>query len=123
MLTNADVVVIGAGAFGASTAYHLARRGQRVVLLDAHEPVTQTSPRAAGLTQQIRSDTFMPPEQANEHPDLPQARLTPTNRIIAALEEWVEVTAANELMIFTTAYGIEQRIRSLELLAQTWHAV
>ncbi|MFZ4661545.1 MAG: FAD-dependent oxidoreductase [Caldilineaceae bacterium] len=59
MITNADVVVIGAGAFGASTAYHLARRGQRVVLLDAHEPVTQTSPRAAGLTQQIRSDAFM----------------------------------------------------------------
>jgi len=59
MITNADVVVIGAGAFGASTAYHLARRGQRVVLLDAHEPVTQTSPRAAGLTQQIRSDEFM----------------------------------------------------------------
>lgn len=59
MITHADVVVIGAGAFGASTAYHLARRGKRVVLLDAHEPVTQTSPRAAGLTQQIRSDTFM----------------------------------------------------------------
>ena len=59
MISNADVVVIGAGAFGASTAYHLARRGRRVVLLDAHEPVTQTSPRAAGLTQQIRSDTFM----------------------------------------------------------------
>ena len=59
MITNADVVIIGAGAFGASTAYHLAQRGQRVVLLDAHEPVTQTSPRAAGLTQQIRSDDFM----------------------------------------------------------------
>lgn len=59
MITNADVVVIGAGAFGASVAYHLARRGQRVVLVDAHEPVTQTSPRAAGLTQQIRSDPFM----------------------------------------------------------------
>ncbi|MEZ4736211.1 MAG: FAD-binding oxidoreductase [Caldilineaceae bacterium] len=59
MISNADVVVIGAGSFGASTAYHLARRGKQVVLLDAHEPVTQTSPRAAGLTQQIRSDTFM----------------------------------------------------------------
>jgi glycine/D-amino acid oxidase-like deaminating enzyme len=59
MLTQADAVVIGAGAFGACLTYHLARRGQRVVLLDAHEPVTQTSPRAAGLTQQIRSDPFM----------------------------------------------------------------
>ena len=59
MIAHTDVVVIGAGAFGASTAYHLARRGKQVVLLDAHEPVTQTSPRAAGLTQQIRSDAFM----------------------------------------------------------------
>ncbi|MFN8489484.1 MAG: FAD-dependent oxidoreductase [Caldilineaceae bacterium] len=59
MIPNADAVVIGAGAFGASVAYHLARRGKRVVLLDAHEVVTQTSPRAAGLTQQIRSDPLM----------------------------------------------------------------
>ncbi len=59
MITKADAVVIGAGAFGASVAYHLARRGKQVVLLDAHEAVTQTSPRAAGLTQQIRSDPLM----------------------------------------------------------------
>jgi glycine/D-amino acid oxidase-like deaminating enzyme len=59
MITNADAVVIGAGAFGASVAYHLARRGKRVALLDAHEVVMQTSPRAAGLTQQIRTDPQM----------------------------------------------------------------
>lgn len=33
-----DVVVIGAGVFGAWTAVHLARREQRVVLLDAYGP-------------------------------------------------------------------------------------
>lgn len=59
MISQADAIVIGAGAFGACVTYHLARRGQQVVLLDAHEPVTQTSPRAAGLTQQIRTDPFM----------------------------------------------------------------
>lgn len=59
MIKSADVVVIGAGAFGASVAYYLARRGQQVALLDAHALVTQTSPRAAGLTQQIRSDPLM----------------------------------------------------------------
>src|SRR5208282_3700470 len=32
---TADVAVIGAGAFGGWTAWHLARRGARVVLLDA----------------------------------------------------------------------------------------
>jgi glycine/D-amino acid oxidase-like deaminating enzyme len=59
VVTSADAVVIGAGAFGASVAYHLARWGKQVVLLDAHEVVAQTSPRAAGLTQQIRSDPLM----------------------------------------------------------------
>ena len=33
-----DVVVVGAGVFGAWTAWHLARRGQRVLLLDAYGP-------------------------------------------------------------------------------------
>jgi 4-methylaminobutanoate oxidase (formaldehyde-forming) len=48
----AGVVVIGSGAFGASTAYHLARRGADVVLVDQHALGSQTSPRAAGLTSQ-----------------------------------------------------------------------
>jgi monomeric sarcosine oxidase len=33
-----DVVVIGAGVFGAWTAYHLQRTGRRVLLVDAHGP-------------------------------------------------------------------------------------
>jgi len=33
-----DVVVVGAGVFGAWTAYELARRGQRVLLVDAYGP-------------------------------------------------------------------------------------
>jgi monomeric sarcosine oxidase len=33
-----DVAVIGAGVFGAWTAWHLAKRGQRVILLDAYGP-------------------------------------------------------------------------------------
>jgi monomeric sarcosine oxidase len=33
-----DVVVIGAGVFGAWTAYHLQRAGRRVLLIDAHGP-------------------------------------------------------------------------------------
>jgi 4-methylaminobutanoate oxidase (formaldehyde-forming) len=47
---TADAVVIGSGAFGASTAYHLARRGLAVTLVDQHALASQTSPRAAGLT-------------------------------------------------------------------------
>lgn len=82
------------------------------------------------MTFAIRSGRFiplLPPERAAAHPDLPTARQMPTNRIIgtpadvvAELEELVEVTAANELMIFTAAYGLEQRVRSLQLLAEAW---
>src|SRR5437667_452300 len=49
-MQTAAAVVIGSGAFGASTAYHLARRGADVVLVDQHALGSQTSPRAAGLT-------------------------------------------------------------------------
>jgi glycine/D-amino acid oxidase-like deaminating enzyme len=49
-MSSLTVVVIGAGALGASTAYHLARRGAAVTLVDQFAPGSQTSPRAAGLT-------------------------------------------------------------------------
>jgi glycine/D-amino acid oxidase-like deaminating enzyme len=49
------VVVIGSGAFGASVAYHLARRGARVAVLERAALASQTSPRAAGLSSQVRA--------------------------------------------------------------------
>src|SRR5881396_3040313 len=55
MIASADAVVVGSGAFGASAAYHLARRGARVALLERGLLASQTSPRAAGLTSQIRA--------------------------------------------------------------------
>lgn len=45
---NADVVVIGAGYAGMSTALHLAERGTRVVVLEAHEPGWGGSGRNGG---------------------------------------------------------------------------
>src|SRR6266436_4246589 len=38
MATRYDVAVIGAGVFGAWTAWHLGRRGRRVLLADAYGP-------------------------------------------------------------------------------------
>jgi glycine/D-amino acid oxidase-like deaminating enzyme len=52
---SADAVVVGSGAFGASVAYHLARRGLAVTLLERSRLASQTSPRAAGLTSQVRA--------------------------------------------------------------------
>ena len=67
------------------------------------------------------------PQAAAVHPDLDAARRFPTNRIVGApatvvaeLEELVAATEANEIMIFTFTYSLEERIRSLELLAQAW---
>jgi len=55
-VTEADVVVIGAGAFGFSSAYQLTRLGAgRVVLIDQFEPGTQVSPKAAGLFKSIQA--------------------------------------------------------------------
>jgi glycine/D-amino acid oxidase-like deaminating enzyme len=57
MISQADVIVIGAGALGLSTALHLAVEGAgNVVLLDRFAPGSQTSPRAAGLFKLIQPD-------------------------------------------------------------------
>lgn len=57
MKNTAEAVVIGAGSFGSSLAYHLAKQGlEDVVLVDRFGIGEQTSPRAAGLTQQIRRE-------------------------------------------------------------------
>ncbi len=54
--SQADAVVIGAGAFGFSVAYQLVKLGAgAVVLLDQYEPGTQVSPKAAGLFKMIQS--------------------------------------------------------------------
>lgn len=56
-VTQADAVVIGAGAFGLSVAFQLATLGAgNVVVLDRFAPGTQTSPRAAGLYKLVQAD-------------------------------------------------------------------
>ena len=45
-----DVIVIGAGAIGCNTAWHLRRRGLRVLVLEAQEsPASQSTSGAAGF--------------------------------------------------------------------------
>lgn len=59
MTDNADVVIIGAGGYGASVAYHFAARGVSTILIDRHAPASQTSARAAGLAVQIYADDHL----------------------------------------------------------------
>jgi glycine/D-amino acid oxidase-like deaminating enzyme len=54
-----DVAVIGSGALGASAAFHLAQRGRSVILIDKAGIGSQTSPRAAGLSGQLRRSEIM----------------------------------------------------------------
>lgn len=54
MIRTADVIVIGAGAFGAWTALSLVERGARVVLVDAHG-VGNTVASSGGETRNIRA--------------------------------------------------------------------
>ena len=54
-----DVAVVGGGITGCATAYHLARAGARVVLLDRSEIGTEASGRNAGsLHGQIQSVSY-----------------------------------------------------------------
>src|SRR5260370_6243449 len=48
-----DIVVVGAGVFGAWTAWHLTKRGQRVVLVDAYGPAHSRA-SSGGETRIIR---------------------------------------------------------------------
>src|SRR5207302_4465916 len=48
-----DVAVIGAGVFGAWTAWHLAKRGQRVVLIEAYSPAHSRA-SSGGETRIVR---------------------------------------------------------------------
>ena len=51
MSESADVVVIGAGIHGASTAFHLARRGARVIVLEAHTAGSAATGRSNGFVR------------------------------------------------------------------------
>lgn len=61
MTQEFDSVVVGAGALGSSTAYHLAREGQSVALLDRGGVALETSPRAAGMGMQLQADDLISP--------------------------------------------------------------
>jgi len=55
---DADVVVIGAGALGLSTALHCALAGRSVAVFDRHAAGSQASGRAAGLFKSVQADVL-----------------------------------------------------------------
>ena len=68
--------------------------------------------------------TLVSPEQAAVHPDMEVARAMPSNRIVGdaatvaeRLDELVTMTHADEVMVSTMTYGLAERVRTLELVA------
>ncbi len=52
---SASVVVVGGGIVGCSTAYHLAKRGVEVLLIERHKLTSGSTWHAAGLVGQLRT--------------------------------------------------------------------
>ena len=61
-----DVIVIGAGMVGTSTAWHLQKNGSKVLLLDKKLPGSETSYGNAGLIQREAIHTHPFPRQISE---------------------------------------------------------
>jgi glycine/D-amino acid oxidase-like deaminating enzyme len=55
-VADADVVVVGAGALGLSTALHCAMAGRSVAVVERHTAGSQASGRAAGLFKSVQAD-------------------------------------------------------------------
>jgi sarcosine dehydrogenase len=61
MIQKAEIIIVGGGIWGLSTAYHLARLGQKDVCILERNPqvAAETTPQAAGLVGQVRSTRTM----------------------------------------------------------------
>lgn len=101
-----------------------------VLLADTDEEAMYLAGPGQLLIYGIRTGRFVPllsPEDAAAHPFLPAARALRSNRIAGAapdvidmLDRLARATQADEIMVTCTAHSIDERMRSLTLLAQGW---
>jgi hypothetical protein len=69
----------------------------------------------------------MPPEEALAHPEWERANSMPSNSLLGTAEdikggliELANAAEASEVMIYGATYGVTERIKSLELIADAW---
>ena len=84
-MNQPDVVVIGAGILGASTAFHLAERGYRVVVLERGTPNREGSGTTAGNLHIQAIHTRRPGQEV----PVDSARLLPLQR--RASDHWAQI--------------------------------
>ncbi|HVJ96393.1 MAG TPA: LLM class flavin-dependent oxidoreductase [Acidimicrobiia bacterium] len=101
-----------------------------VLAAETEDEAEQLSSSGRLMMLGIRSGRFeplQPTDAALADPRLPSARAMHSNRIagdvanvVDRLESLVRETGADELMVSTVTYAVEDRIRSFELLASAW---
>ncbi|MFT4988979.1 MAG: luciferase family oxidoreductase group 1 [Acidimicrobiales bacterium] len=74
-----------------------------------------------------RMGPMLSPEDAVEHPDFAAATAMTVSslvgtgeEVVAGMHDLVDRTSADEVMLYTSTYGLDDRITSLELVASAW---
>lgn len=74
-----------------------------------------------------RRGPMLSPEDAHAHPDFAAAAAMPgtaligtADEVVAGMQELAERTGADELMLYTSTHGLDDRLHSLELVASAW---
>ena len=104
MTYTSDYVVIGGGVIGSSIAYHLARAGQSVLVVERHKPATAPAASwasAGGVRRQGRD----PAEAA-----LASAAIARWPRLEAELEADLHYRQGGQLLLAETTEEVEQLI-------------
>ena len=57
--SSSKIIIVGGGIVGCSTAYHLSKMGQEVLLLDKAALTSGSTWHAAGLVGQLRSNAIL----------------------------------------------------------------
>lgn len=76
-----------------------------------------------------RRGPMLSPDDALAHPDFAAASamkgtalIGTADEVVSGMHDLVERTGADELMLYTSTYGLDDRIHSLELVADAWHS-
>jgi sarcosine oxidase, subunit beta len=110
-MTSADAVVVGGGVVGCSVAYHLARRGAQVVLVERDTLGSQSTGRCAGgVRRQFSSSTNVAMQQLSV-------------RLLASLEADTGVDPEFRHIGYLFLLTSDREVEDFRRLLPMWHAL